>query len=89
MLNNLRDSLKPTLEKVGKTFAATGLSPNVFTVIGLIFAFVSSVVYGLGYEYSLAIGGVILLISGFFDIVDGQVARYANKINSYLNYRPF
>ena len=81
MLNNLRDSLKPTLEKVGKTFAATGLSPNVFTVIGLIFAFVSSVVYGLGYEYSLAIGGVILLISGFFDIVDGQVARYANKIS--------
>ena len=45
MLNNLRDSLKPTLEKIGKTFAATGLSPNVFTVIGLIFAFVSSIVY--------------------------------------------
>ena len=81
MLNNLRDSLKPTLEKVGKTFAATGISPNVFTVIGLVFAFVSSMVYGLGYEYSLIIGGVILLISGFFDIVDGQVARYANKMS--------
>ena len=80
MLNNLRESLKPTLEKIGKTFAATGLSPNVFTVIGLIFAFVSSVVYGLGYEYSLAIGGVILLISGFFDIVDGQVARVSQKV---------
>ena len=80
MLNNLRDSLKPALEKVGKTFAATGLSPNTFTVIGLIFAFASSIVYGLSYEYSLIIAGVILLISGFFDIVDGQVARYANKM---------
>ena len=81
MLNNLRDSLKPVLEKVVKTFAATGLSPNVFTVIGLILAFVSSIVYGLGYEYSLVIAGVVLLVSGFFDIVDGQVARYAHKIS--------
>ena len=81
MLNNLRDSLKPALEKVGKTFAATGLSPNVFTGIGLFCAFLSSIIYGLGYEYSLIIGGVILLVSGFFDIVDGQVARYANKIS--------
>ena len=81
MLNNLRESLKPTLEKIGKTFAATGLSPNTFTVIGLILAFISSIVYGISYEFSLIIGGIILLISGFFDIVDGQVARYANKIS--------
>ena len=81
MLNNLRESLKPTLEKVGKIFAATGLSPNTFTVIGLVFAFISSIIYGLGYEYSLLIAGVVLLVSGFFDIVDGQVARYTNKIS--------
>ena len=81
MLNNLRESLKPALEKVGITFAATGLSPNTFTVIGLVFAFISSIVYGLGYEYSLIVAGIILLVSGFFDIVDGQVARYANKMS--------
>jgi archaetidylinositol phosphate synthase len=81
MLNNLRESLKPTLQKVGKTFAATGLSPNEFTVIGLVFAFIASIVYGLGFEYSLVIAGVVLLISGFFDIVDGQVARYTNKMS--------
>ena len=80
MLNNLRESLKPTLEKVGKTFASTGLSPNVFTAIGLGFAFVSSIIYGINFEYSLIIGGIILLISGFFDIVDGQVARFTKKI---------
>ena len=34
MLNNLRDSLKPVLQKIGKSFAATGLSPNIFTGIG-------------------------------------------------------
>ena len=80
MLNNLRDSLKPYLQKIGQVFASTGISPNVWTVIGLIFAFVSSIVYGISFEYSLILGGIILLISGFFDIVDGQVARYTNKI---------
>ena len=80
MLNNLRDSLKPTLEKIGKIFASTGLSPNVFTAIGLGFAFASAIVYGINVEYSLIFGGIILLISGFFDIVDGQVARFPKKI---------
>ena len=80
MLNNLRESLKPYLQCIGKVFASTGISPNVWTVIGLIFAFVSSLIYGLKFEYSLILGGAILLISGFFDIVDGQVARYTNKI---------
>ena len=80
LLNNLRDSLKPYLQKIGQVFASTGISPNVWTGIGLIFAFVSSIVYGISFEYSLILGGIILLISGFFDIVDGQVARYTNKI---------
>ena len=80
MLNNLRESLKPYLQSIGRIFASTGISPNVWTVVGLIFAFVSSIVYGINFEFSLILGGVILLISGFFDIVDGQVARYTNKI---------
>ena len=81
MLNNLSDSLKHSLQKIGKIFAATGLSPNVFTGIGLALAFVASIIYGIGTEYSLILGGLALLASGFFDIVDGQVARYANKMS--------
>jgi len=81
MLNNLRESLKPTLEKIGKVFASTGLSPNTFTVIGLVFAFCCAAVYGINIEYSLIIGGIILLVSGFFDIVDGQVARFTKKVS--------
>ena len=68
------------MQSIGRIFASTGISPNVWTVVGLIFAFVSSIVYGINFEFSLILGGVILLISGFFDIVDGQVARYTNKI---------
>ena len=80
MLNNLRNSLQPHLEKIGKGFASTGISPNGWSCIGLIFAFVSAFIYGWNVEFSLIIGGIVLLVAGFFDIVDGQVARVSQKI---------
>ena len=81
MLNNFRDSLKPTLEKLGRGFAKTGLPPNFWTSLGLLFAFFSAIIYGLNLEFALIIGGVLLFVSGFFDIVDGQVARVTQKIS--------
>ena len=87
MLNNFRDALKPTLEKLGAKFATTGLSPNFWTGLGLVLAFASATAYALNGQTSnpwlnySVIGGVLLLISGFFDIVDGQVARYTKKVS--------
>ena len=79
MLNNFRESLRPTLEKIGSGFASTGLSPNFWTSVGLVFAFITAIIYGLNFEYAFIIGGIALLVSGFFDIVDGQVARITKK----------
>jgi len=82
VLNNLRDSLQPHLEKIGSGFASTGLSPNFWTGVGVVFAFASAIAYGISIEFSLIIGGALLLVSGFFDIVDGQVARVTKKTSS-------
>ena len=86
VLNNLRESLRPALEKIGKGFAATGLSPNFWTVVGLVIALASAVVYGMGMEFGLIIGGILLLVSGFFDMVDGQVARVTGKTSKKGEY---
>ena len=86
VLNNLRDTLKPALEKMGKGFASTGLSPNFWTVVGLGFAILSAIVYGMGVEFGLIIGGILLLVSGFFDMVDGQVARVTGKTSKKGSY---
>jgi len=86
VLNNLRETLSPALEKIGKGFASTGLSPNFWTSVGLVFALVSAMVYGLGIEYGLVIGGVLLLVSGFFDMVDGQVAKVTGKTSKKGGY---
>ena len=81
MLNNLRNSLQPHLEKLGNSFASTGISPTGWSVIGLVFAFASAFFYGWNMEFSLIIGGIVLLVAGFFDIVDGQVARATKKVS--------
>ena len=86
VLNNLRDTLRPTLEKIGKGFASTGLSANFWTFVGFGFALLSAVVYGMGMEFGLIIGGVLLLVSGFFDMVDGQVARVTGKTSKKGEY---
>ena len=86
VLNNLRDTLRPTLEKIGKGFASTGLSANFWTFVGLGFALLSAVVYGMGIESGLIIGGVLLLVSGFFDMIDGQVARVTGKTSKKGEY---
>jgi archaetidylinositol phosphate synthase len=86
VLNNLRDTIRPTLEKIGKGFASTGLSANFWTFVGLGFALLSAVVYGMGIEFGLIIGGVLLLVSGFFDMIDGQVARVTGKTSKKGEY---
>ena len=79
MLNNFREGLEPTLQNIGKAFASTGLPANFWTAVGLGFAFASAIIYAIHLEYSFVMGGVLLLVSGFFDIVDGQVARITGK----------
>ena len=86
MLNNLRDILRPTLEALGRIFASTGLSPNFWTGVGLALAIAAAVTYATGVEYGLFVGGILLLASGFFDVVDGQVARSTGKISEKGSY---
>ena len=81
VLENFRENLNPQLQKLGTVFAATGLSANFWTSIALACAFISAIFYGLNFQYALVFGGVLLLISGFFDVVDGQVAKVTKKTN--------
>jgi len=89
-LNNLRNGLEPIVKKIGRIFAATGLSANNWTVLGLGLSILSAIVYssnaffdvGKGpWNLAAVLGGSLLLLSGFFDIVDGSVARITKRIS--------
>ena len=82
MLNRLRGRLAPYMNRMGGAFAATGLSANFWTAAGLATAFAAAVSYGGATPYPYVVGGVLLLVSGFFDMVDGQVARITKSASA-------
>lgn len=87
MLNRLREKITPITTLIGNNFGSLGLSPTFWSMIGFTFAILSSIFFGLtnvlnqqGWEFPWqVIASIMLLISGFFDIVDGSVARVMKK----------
>jgi archaetidylinositol phosphate synthase len=90
LLNKLRGLLEPTLTRIGQRFASTGLSANSWTGVGLAVSVLAALVYGSNgilnfsptpWNLAAVVGGILLLLSGFFDIVDGSVARVTRQIS--------
>jgi len=85
VLNKFRKSLQPILEKIGFLFSSTGLSPNTLSLIGFIITIISSIIFGFNtlqidpiINFS-AIGSLVLLAGGFFDVIDGSVAKITKR----------
>lgn len=94
MLNKLRQAMNPGLNRIGCLFASTGMSPGFWTALSLILAASSGLTYmsamflGSNWYLSSMAGSILLLISGFFDLVDGCVARVTkqtSKKGAYLD----
>lgn len=68
------------LEPVVAGMAAIGLRPNHLTVLGFVMSL------GAGYAFALGrfrTGAVLAIVSGLFDILDGQLARRTNTITRF------
>jgi len=79
VLDRLRGRLQGSLQRIGSVFSRAGVSPTAWTVFGLALALLAGASYSLsGYRYE-ALGGLLILVAGFFDIVDGAVARVTGK----------
>ncbi|TVP39025.1 CDP-alcohol phosphatidyltransferase family protein [Candidatus Nitrosocosmicus arcticus] len=93
MLNNLRNRFDPILEKVGRGFASLGFGPSFWTWIGLVLTIISAIMFSLhspaiGVDWYTAtfLGSLFLILAGFFDIVDGAVARVTKRTSSLGGY---
>jgi CDP-diacylglycerol--glycerol-3-phosphate 3-phosphatidyltransferase len=56
------------------------ITPNQVTVIGVALTFIASVLVALGY---LRWAGVVLIVAGTFDILDGALARSSGRAYPY------
>jgi CDP-diacylglycerol--glycerol-3-phosphate 3-phosphatidyltransferase len=57
-----------------------GVHPNILTTLGTLVVIAAGVAFGFG---DIRAGGVLLLISGVFDILDGQVARQGGMTTTF------
>src|SRR5437868_980690 len=60
--------------------ARHGVTPNVVTVVGFVFNVVTAVVLATGH---LATGGLLLFLSGIFDMLDGALARVTSRQSDF------
>lgn len=85
MLNKMRISIEPILNKIASIFVLTKISPTGFSLIGLFFAVLSGLAYS-GILGGWVIGGILIFVSGFFDIIDGTVARLTKSVSLYGSF---
>jgi CDP-diacylglycerol--glycerol-3-phosphate 3-phosphatidyltransferase len=83
---NAYKALSPIIELLIKT----GITPNGLTLIGFIITIASTAILIVGAEMRMRVDyryimwfGIILLIAGVFDMLDGQLARKTNKITKF------
>ena len=66
------------------------VNPNTISWVGLILALLSGVVLylsaGSGYEYLVLVGALVVIVSGYFDALDGKVAKLAGKAGRKGDY---
>ena len=64
------------------------VNPNIISWAGLILAFVSGLLlyFSFEYHYMLIIGAVAVIVSGYFDALDGKVAKLAGKASNKGDY---
>jgi len=68
-----------------KLFHQIGLTPNHVSVLGLLFAYLSAYMFwasGFNQSGLIAAAG-FLLISGFFDALDGVLARFYGEVTAF------
>lgn len=68
------------LRHVVSGLAATGITPNVLTVVGMVVNVWAAVLFAYG-EFRGA--AAVLFLAGFLDMADGQVARRAGRVTAF------
>ncbi|MGB3096562.1 MAG: CDP-alcohol phosphatidyltransferase family protein [Candidatus Deferrimicrobiaceae bacterium] len=73
-------SVDAALERVFPFLLSRPLNPNLLSVMGVLISLSGAVSFARG---ALPLGGVLLLVGGFFDVMDGAVARHNDTTSSF------
>src|SRR2546426_7782381 len=76
----VKDGFVRLIGPLARLLITGGVHPNTITTVGTLVVVGSGVAFGTG---AIRLGGLLLLISGIFDLLDGQVARQGGKITTF------
>src|SRR5262245_48372614 len=76
----VKDGFVSLVGPVARGLIRGGVRPNTITTIGTLFVIGSGIAFGLG---EIRLAGALLLLSGVFDILDGQVARQGGMTSAF------
>src|SRR3989442_9413678 len=76
----VKDGFVKLLGPLARLLIKAGVDPNAITSVGTLVVIGSGVACGSG---AIRLGGLLLLISGIFDLLDGQVARQGGKMTTF------
>lgn len=68
------------IEAVARPFVRAGFTPNGLTIIGLLIGTLAAIFFAVGQQF---LAGFVLLVCGFFDIIDGAVARVTSRVTDF------
>src|SRR5579859_2559047 len=80
MLDGLKLSARRLAEAIARGLARTGVSPTQLTLVGFGLNVAVAVVLALGF---LTLGGLLLLLAGAFDTLDGALARVSKRATTF------
>jgi CDP-diacylglycerol--glycerol-3-phosphate 3-phosphatidyltransferase len=75
-----KEALLFALRPVVRWLSVMRVRPDTLTVIGWTLALGAAVLFGLGYA---RVAGLVMLLGGLFDALDGAVARETNRMSSF------
>jgi CDP-diacylglycerol--glycerol-3-phosphate 3-phosphatidyltransferase len=73
-------AIRQLLRPLVRLLSALRVRPDTLTVLGWALSLGSAVLFGLGY---VRVAGVVMLLGGLFDALDGAVARESNRISAF------
>ena len=76
----VKDGFVRLVGPLARAFIRAGIHPNVITTIGTLIVIGAGVSFGVA---KIRLGGLLLLLSGVFDILDGQVARQGGMMTTF------
>jgi len=75
------------LKTIVRWLALTKINPNVLTFMGLVINVIAAILFGYGNVDNQArlfrYAGLVIFTAGFFDMVDGRVARASNQVTRF------